>query len=160
MSLQILVLCAGNVGRSPLAAAMLRRGLAVELGVSEDQLEAVGVVVKSAGTAAPVRHAASRRGIAYAVANGLDLSGHTASQLATEHLAEADVVYCMDRNQLATVTELNNAATSKTRLLLGEGREIPDPHHESDAFYRRVAELIERAVADRIPELLERVEAG
>lgn len=159
MSLRILVLCAGNIGRSPLAAAMLRRGIAVELGVSENQLEAIGVVVTSAGTGAPVGHAASGRGVAFAAANGLDLSEHAASQLSTQHLAEADVIYCMDQHQLAAVAELDRAAATKAQLLAGEGREIPDPHHESDAFFRRVAEQIERAAADRIPELLERVTA-
>ncbi len=159
MSLEILILCAGNVGRSPLAAAMLRRGLAVELGVSEDQLDAIRVVVRSAGTGAPVGHAASRRGIAFGNANGFDLSGHTASQLTAQDLDQADVIYCMDNFQLDVIAGLSRAAVSKAQLLAGEGREIPDPHHESDAFFRRVAEQIDHAVARRIPELLELVEA-
>ena len=160
MSLDILVLCAGNIGRSPLAAALLRRGIAVELGVSEDQLAACGVVVRSAGTGAPVGHSASRRGMAFAAANGLDLSAHTASQLSAKDLEQADVIYCMDGDQLGAVAHLDRAAVAKTQLLAGEGTEIPDPHYESDAFFRRVAEQIERAVAARIPELLARVEVG
>lgn len=157
MSLDVLVLCAGNIGRSPLAAAMLRSGLAVELGVSEDQLEAIGVVVRSAGTGAPVGHPASHRGVAYGAVNGIDLSGHAASQLSARDLEQADVIFCMDRHQLDAVLDLDNAAVGKTQLLAGEGSEIPDPHYESDAFFRRVAEQIEKAVADRIPELLKRI---
>jgi protein-tyrosine phosphatase len=160
MSFEILVLCAGNIGRSPLAAAMLRRGLAVELGVSEDQLEVSGVGVGSAGTGAPEGHQASSRGEAYAIARGLDLSSHRAAQLTETELEAADVIYCMDRQQLAAIAELAPAALMRAELLAGEGKEIPDPHYESDGFFRRVAEQIEEAVAARIPELLERIESS
>lgn len=155
MRLDVLVVCAGNIGRSPLAAVMLRRGIAVVLGVSEDHLESLGIVVRSAGTCAPVGHPASRRGVVYGAASGLDLSEHSASQLGAGDLAKADVIYCMDRDQLDAVTGIDPAALAKAQLLAGEGREIPDPHHENDAFFGRVAEQIERAVTDRIPELID-----
>ncbi len=62
----ILVLCAGNIGRSPLAEMMLRSALASALGWTEAEMQSQGVVVTSAGTEAPEGHAASDRGVAFA----------------------------------------------------------------------------------------------
>jgi len=150
---EILVLCSGNIGRSPLGEAMLRSDLAAVLGVSEEELTAAGVVVTSAGTAAPDGHPASARGIAYAARLGLDLSEHRARTVTRAAIDAADLIYCMDRSQQATVVELAPAAAAKTELVAGEGREIPDPHHQDDEFFSRVAAMIEAAVAERAAAL-------
>ena len=155
--MRILVLCAGNIGRSPLAEALIRSRLAQGLGVSEQQLEQRGVTVVSAGTDAPEGHPASRRGIAFAASRGLDLSDHVATQLTAEAVAEADLIYCMDRRQMDAVARLEPTAAGRTRLLAGEGIEIPDPHSQNDEFFRDVAAQIEGAVADRAPELMGRL---
>ena len=51
--LRVLVLCNGNIGRSPLAAALLQHALATELGVAVPDLPAAGIEVGSAGIEAP-----------------------------------------------------------------------------------------------------------
>ncbi|MGA9595673.1 MAG: low molecular weight phosphotyrosine protein phosphatase [Acidimicrobiia bacterium] len=154
---RILVLCAGNIGRSPLAGAMLRAGLADSLGVAERDLEIAGVTVVSAGTAAPEGHAASGRGMVLAGERGLDLTGHRAHQLTRSDLKAADLVLCMDNHQIAAVAELLPDAAGKTELIAGDGLEILDPHHQSDAFFRDIAGQIEAAVTARIPGLLEQI---
>lgn len=151
---RILVLCAGNIGRSPLAEILIKDGLARRLGMSTDQLAGAGVVVLSAGTDAPEGHSASRRGIALASERGLDLTRHTATRLTATEIRHADRVFAMDREQVAAVVELVPEAESKTELLAGEGCEIPDPHHEDDDFFRDVARQIEEAVAGRIDSIV------
>ena len=69
----------------------------------------------------------------------------------------ADLIYCMDRHQLDAVFRLEPNAAGRAQLLAGEGIEIPDPHFQNDEFFREVAARIERAVADRKQELLERI---
>ena len=151
---RVLVLCSGNIGRSPLAAALLRSALAERLGVEQGGLVDAGFDVSSAGTAAPEGHVASKRGMAFAVERGLDLSDHRARTLTTAMAEEADIIYGFDRSHVGGVGAVSVEAVSKTALWEGEGSEIPDPHHESDEFFREVAVRIEAAVPVRVNELL------
>jgi protein-tyrosine phosphatase len=155
----ILVLCAGNIGRSPLAEVMLRAALASALGWTEAEMQSRGVVVASAGTDAPEGHAASARGLAYAAERGFDLSRHRAHSLTGQELVDADLVLCMDLQQVTAVAVMYVAAMDKAELMAGEGVEIPDPHHKSDIFFRDIAGRIELAVQERIPGLAARIAA-
>ena len=150
----ILVLCAGNIGRSPVAEVLIKDALASRLHVPIDDLAAAGVVVISAGTDAPAGHAASNRGVTFAAERGLDLTQHAATRLTATELRIADRVFAMDRHQMDAVAELAPEATAKTELLAGEGREIPDPHHQDDEFFRDVAQQIGLAVAGRVDGLV------
>ena len=132
---------------------MLRRALADGLGKTDSELAAAGVVVTSAGTAAAVGHAASRRGIVVAADLGLDLSGHRARQVTADELREADLVYVMEHSHVAAVRGL--APEVRPQLIAGEGAEIPDPHWENDAFFVRVAEQIRDAVELRRGQILQ-----
>jgi protein-tyrosine phosphatase len=156
--LSILVLCAGNIGRSPLGEVMLRSALASALRWTEAELHTQGVVVTSAGTEAPEGHAASDRGLAFAAQRGLDLSSHRAHSLTKKELVDADLVLCMDLQQVAAVAAMYPGAMDKTELMAGEGIEIPDPHHRSDAFFLDIAERIESAVQERIPGFVARIQ--
>lgn len=155
--LNVLVLCAGNIGRSPLGEVLLRAGLARALGLTEAEMAAHGIVVSSAGTDAPEGHEASSRGIPFARRFGLDLTGHRARQLTPEMLDEADVVFCMDNTHIGAVEKMAPEAGDKARLFAGEGVEIPDPRYHDDDFFDAVGRQI-LAAADRlIPVLLERI---
>ena len=157
--LRILVLCSGNIGRSPLAASLLEDALAQRLNVPVSELGAAGVSVQSAGTDAPEGHEASKRGVAFAAERGVDLAGHRATQLTSDLVQEADLIYGMDRHQVAGVGNLALVAVAKTLLWEGEGREIPDPHHESDEFFWDVGERIEAALPEVVAEVVTMVAA-
>ncbi len=154
--MKILILCTGNIGRSPLAEVMLRHALADGLGTADAELAAAGVVVTSAGTAAAVDHIASRRGITVAEGLGLDLTGHRARQVTAAELRAADLVLVMDDSHVAAVRHL--APEVHPELIAGE--EIPDPHWEDDAFFQRVADQIEAAVEVRSSQILQDLANG
>lgn len=154
---RVLVLCAGNIGRSPLTAAMLRSELAGGLEIDSGDLQSRGVFVDSAGTDAPAGHPASRRAGVLAEERGLDLSGDRARRVTADDLEGAHVILCMDGSQVAAVASLTPQVAGKVRLLAGDGVEIPDPHHESDGFFSDVAAEIETAVRGLAPSLLRMV---
>jgi protein-tyrosine phosphatase len=158
--LHVLVLCAGNIGRSPLAAALLEAALAARLGVPVDALASVGVEVRSAGTAAPAGHGASQRGIAYAAELGVDLTGHEATQLTAQLVRDSDLILAMDRDQIDGVADLVLGGEANVSLWEGEGCEIPDPHHESDDFFRAVGDRIAAVVPSWVGDVVEILESG
>ena len=151
---RVLVLCNGNIGRSPLAAALLENALATELGVPSSGLSGAGFEIASAGIEAPEGHPASRRGRAYAARLGINLDDHSSTLLTAEELEAADLIYAMDGAQIDGVGRLVPGAEHRVIMWEGEGREIPDPHHESDAFFVAVADRIVAVLPQRVREVL------
>src|SRR3989442_8878821 len=95
---QILLVCTGNICRSPLAAALLTRALA-ERGFE-------GIDVSSAGTGAWDGAPASEGAYLVGLERGLDLSGHRARLLTRELVEAADLILTMARHHRARVDEL------------------------------------------------------
>ncbi len=136
---RILVVCIGNVCRSPVAAAMLRRALPER-------------EVTSAGLGALVDRGVEPTARELAEADGLDVSEHQARQLTPEMLQAADLVLVMSEGQRRAVADLSPAALGKTMLLGrwlddGQGREIPDPYRKSREVFVHVHQLLSEATS-------------
>ena len=140
--MRILVVCAGNICRSPLAEELLRRALGAR-GMEAD--------VRSAGLwAQPGLPASEGVGVA-ARLRGVDLSRHRARQLEASHLGDADLVLVMTAAQKDSVARLAKRGSAKV-LLLGEA-DIADPYMGDAATYEACAVEIEAGVeviADRV----------
>ncbi len=106
----VLVVCTGNVCRSPVAEGMLRAGLQARLG--ED-----APLVASAGTAGWEGSGATPESVAAAAERGVDISGHTARRLLAEHVAGADLVLAMAAEHRWEVVRLLPEAASRTFTL-------------------------------------------
>jgi len=140
--MRILVVCAGNICRSPLAEELLRRALGVR-GVEAE--------ITSAGLSAEPGLPASDGLGAAARLRGVDLSRHRARRLEASDLREADVVLVMTAAQQAASARLEPLASSKV-WLLGEA-DIDDPYMGDAATYDACAAEIEAGVeviADRV----------
>ena len=98
MSFDILVVCTGNICRSPLAGLLLRRGL-------DDRLGAVahGFEVASAGTWGLENHPMDDATLAVASCMGLDGSGFRSRRLTEDHLAVPDLVLTATREHRTAV---------------------------------------------------------
>ncbi|MCH4563677.1 low molecular weight phosphotyrosine protein phosphatase [Halomonas sp. EGI 63088] len=133
----ILVVCIGNICRSPVAAAMLRQRLP-------------GRHVESAGLGALVGQGVEPTARALAEAEGLDVADHRARQLSAEILDAADLILVMSEGQRRAAADLVPAAMGKTLLLGrwldgGKGREIPDPYRRDAEVFRAVHGLLREA---------------
>lgn len=84
----ILVVCTGNVCRSPLAQGFLDAALRARLGEAAPS-------VGSAGTAGWEGSGAMPEAVAAAAERGVDIGGHRARRLLTSHVEEADLVIGM-----------------------------------------------------------------
>jgi|SRR5690554_273664 len=132
---RILVVCTGNICRSPVAEAMLRRAL--------PQRE-----ISSAGLGALVGHGVEPTARELAEADGLDASNHRARQLTAEMLQAADLVLVMSDGQRRAIADLAPEALGKTMLLgrwLPDEPEIPDPYRKSREVFEHVHRMLGRA---------------
>lgn len=138
----ILVVCHGNVCRSPFAAALLRQALG-----------ALGVRVESAGFVAPKR-SAPPEAVAAAARRGVDLSDHR-SRLLTPDLARwAELIVVMDPVQQREVRERFGRAWSDL-VVLGDldpaplgTRTIRDPVEQGPEVFEASYARIERCVGE------------
>jgi protein-tyrosine-phosphatase len=150
---RVLLVCTGNICRSPLAEVMLRRELELR--------GADGVAVASAGTGAWEGAPASEGAYLVALENDLDLSEHRAKLLTRDVVKESDVILTMARHHRARVHELGGEGRVH---VLGEfvGRtgpeaEVADPFGSDLEVYRdtyaELDELIEQATERIAAEL-------
>jgi len=133
---RILVVCTGNICRSPVAEAMLKQRWPSK-------------VIASAGLGALVGQGVEPTARRLAEADGLEVSDHASRQLTQEMLQQTDLVLVMSDGQRRAVGELSSAALGMTMLLghwLENGaKEIPDPYHKSEAAFRHVHHLLTQA---------------
>ncbi|KAA0017928.1 low molecular weight phosphotyrosine protein phosphatase [Salinicola corii] len=142
---RILVLCTGNICRSPVAEALFRQRF-------PDRQ------ITSAGLGALVGEGAEPTAKELAAREGLDLSAHVARQVDVGMLQSADLVLVMSDGQRRAVTELYPAASGKTMLLtrwIGEN-EVPDPYHKSRSAFEHVHCLLTQAVDAWVGKLPDR----
>jgi len=145
---RLLVMCHGNIIRSPFAMQLISQALA---GRSP-------VTVLSAGLGARRGTPAHPTALRAANAHSVDLSGHHASAVAAELVAASDVIFVMDVSQIAAMRERFPEASRKTFLLTCLAPELPleivDPFDRDEAAYHVCYEHIARAVRPIIRTLV------
>ncbi|MGY6534337.1 MAG: low molecular weight protein-tyrosine-phosphatase [Pararhodobacter sp.] len=143
----MLCLCLGNICRSPTAEAVLRahaarRGLAL--------------TIDSAGTGDwHVGEAPDPRMQRAARAQGFDLSGQRARQLAPRDFHAFDLILAMDARNAADAERIRPSA-GQARVIrfldkAGIGGDVPDPYHEGN--FHAVVALIDRAAGAIVNDL-------
>ena len=142
--MKILMVCLGNICRSPLAEGILQ-DKALKAGLNWK--------VESAGTGSwhigQPPHPLSQK---VALANGIDISHQRCRQFRKEDLLAYDFIYVMDEENYRDVKNISRDLWNKNKvdLLLnalykGEDRGVPDPYLGKEPDYYEVFALIEDA---------------
>lgn len=141
---KILMVCLGNICRSPLAEGLLR-----------SKLDFTKFKVDSAGTYGG--HAGSqpdKRSMAVALKNGLDISLQSSRKFQLTDFEDFDLIYVMDSSNyrdlinLAT-TEAHKAKVNKIldEAFPGEELDVPDPYHGGVQGFDHVYKMLDRATS-------------
>jgi protein-tyrosine phosphatase len=136
---KILLVCVGNICRSPVAQYRL-------------QLMLPGCELRSAGLAALVGHDMDATARSVALEHGLECPPHRARQLTPELCRWADLILVMERRHLDALGRIPPQSRGKVFLLgdgLGEGGvDIYDPYERPREVFEFVYSLITRATED------------
>lgn len=132
----ILVVCVGNICRSPMAEYLLKQGY--------PQL-----MIDSAGISGLSGHPADDKAQLCMQHLGIDISGHIAKKLNAEHLKKADLILVMSKNQQAYIEQTWPFAKGKVfRLGHWQNKNVPDPYQHDQAFFDETCQLIQQCVTD------------
>ncbi len=130
----ILVVCTGNICRSPIAERMLRQRFPDKN-------------IDSAGMGALVGYPADPSAITVALKHGLQIDNHRAIQFTSALGRQYDLILVMEKSHQEQISRISPEVRGKTMLLghwLG-GREIPDPYRKSQEAFESVYRLIDQA---------------
>lgn len=144
----VLVVCTGNLCRSPFAEGLLKKALAGR-----------PIAIESTGTDAPEGLAVPEEVLTVASQYGLDLSPHRSRHIAPEMVRRADLVLTMTPKHSRLIRQWAPEAANKVFMLTeygpgGGGLAIPDPIGRSLAVYESVFAQIDAEVRRFLPELV------
>jgi protein-tyrosine phosphatase len=139
---KILVLCLGNICRSPMAEGFLKREL-------PDRM------IMSAGIGAMTGHPADPFAVKLMQEHGIDISPHRAQNLTDWMVDAADLILTMEAAQTRFIETAYPAC--KARLMrIGELGEfdVPDPYRQEAEAFRHAQQLIQRGVEDVVANII------
>lgn len=152
--MKILMVCLGNICRSPMADGLLRKK------VKENGLD---IIVDSAGTGDwHVGNSPDERMRKTALENGVPIDELRARQFKATDFQEFDYIYVMDTSNYDNVQKLARSMEDmeKVDLLLnlsfpGEDLTVPDPYYGGEQGFQEVFDLLDNATDILIKQLKE-----
>jgi protein-tyrosine phosphatase len=148
--LRVLMVCLGNICRSPTAETVLRERLSARGLHGLVEVDSAGIGgwhIGSAPDARSQRHAQRR---------GYDLSGLRARQVVEADFDRFDLVLAMDEDNLADLERLKpEGAAAELRLFAAI--DVPDPYQGGPDGFEQVLDFVEQGCEALVAELSERV---
>lgn len=149
--MKILMVCLGNICRSPLAE-----------GILQNKTKLLNIEVDSAGTAAyHIGELPDKRSIEIAEKYNIDLKNQRARQFNRTDFDKFDIIYAMDTNNLAHLISLaeTKKERNKIKLILNEinpnsCESVPDPYYDGVNGFQNVYNMLNEA-CDKIVQNIE-----
>ena len=128
----ILVVCVGNICRSPIGAALL-----MEKYPDKN--------IDSAGLSAVVGHGADNKALAVMMADSVDMSNHVAKQINETLVTKADIILTMSNDQSKWIEDQWLHCRGKTfRIGHWIDKDVADPYgHDARAFEKAKQDIID-----------------
>ena len=139
---KILMVCLGNICRSPLAK-----------GILQSKLNSNSAIIDSAGTAAYYTgNLPDIRSIKVASKNLIDISNQRARKFIIKDFDNFDVIFVMDEENYINIRSLsrNQSDLSKVKMILNEinpnlNESVPDPYYGGDQGFENVFKILDEA---------------
>lgn len=144
--MKILMVCLGNICRSPLAEGILRSKLDSKYSID------------SAGTGGwHIGVAPDKRSVAVANKHGIDISNLRARIFQINDFEEFDLIFVMDESNFKDVSALalNEIHQNKIKMILGTSQNVPDPYWGTEEDFEAVYQLLDQATDDLIQQFLQ-----
>jgi protein-tyrosine phosphatase len=149
--IKILMVCLGNICRSPLAEGILK-----------SKLPNNKFIVDSAGTANyHVGSSPDKRSVAVARKYGLDISNLRGRQFNVKDFDMFEHIYVMDESNYNNVLSVarNESDKAKVKLILNEiypneNLDVPDPYYGGDEGFENVYKMLDEACSKIAKSLL------
>ncbi len=150
MKTKILMVCLGNICRSPLAEGILK-----------SKVDTNKIFVDSAGTGHwHIGQLPDSRSIEVAKNHGIDLTNQRGRQFTQKDFLEFDYIFVMDNSNKDNVLQLarNNSETEKVQLILDElfpleNVDVPDPYYGGDQGFENVYHMLDKACDEIVKRL-------
>lgn len=140
--MKILMVCLGNICRSPLADGLLRDMLQKE-GIENVFVDSCGTSNHHEG------ELPDHRMMKTAKNHGVDISYLRSRPLNVDDLDEFDIIYAMDDSNRKNILKLPNASSNKHKIRIflnelypGENLEVPDPYFGGQQGFEHVYNLV------------------
>jgi low molecular weight protein-tyrosine phosphatase len=154
--MKILMVCMGNICRSPIAEGILKHKLAENNLSSSIKVDSAGTINMHKG------ENPDDRAVSTARKYGVDISKLIARQFVIYDFEEFDRIYVMDSSNLKDILSLakNENDKNKVSLLLNiinpnSNQSVPDPYYGGQEGFDRVFKMIEHACDKIVQELKE-----
>lgn len=141
---RILIVCVGNICRSPTAEYMFRH-----------RLSSADTSIQSAGLGALVGKRMDPVALEILGENGIEGEAHRARQVTSPMLRDASLVLAMEQEHVTGLMRMAPEASGKVMLLdrWGQRSDIPDPYRRGREVFEHVYQRIDRAVESWLPHL-------
>jgi len=135
---KILVVCVGNICRSPTGERVLQKLL------TNKQVASAGIAAEKSRL---LGKPADETAILIAAENGVDVKGHQSQQVTPQLCAQYDLILVMEKGHMEALTRISPEARGKTMLFgqwIGQ-QDIPDPYRQSREAFEHAYKLIDEA---------------